>query len=339
MPSLSRTTRSRIVVAAKLTLGLGLIGALLWQAVRHEAFARISQQPKDWTLLGLALACCAVAVLISFLRWFCVARAGGVPLSVGEAGRLGALGFALNFVSLGSVGGDLFKAVFFARRHPGLRTAAVTTIVVDRALGLLILLIMCACGVLASGAAASQDAGVRIVAQLALGVGGVLTVAAALAFLPALSGPLAAAALRRIPLAGELAAEALIAWRAYRKRPGWLFGASVLTVAMHSLFTVSFYLIAAGLPLKHPGVADHFVIVPLALAAGGLLPLPNGLGSVEAVVELFYRALTGAIGDGTIVALTHRFAMLLLGAAAACFYVSNRAALVVDEDDAPTKAD
>ena len=69
------------------------------------------------------------------VRWRMLVRAAGMSFSYKDAFRLGFLGFLLNFVSVGAVGGDLFKAVFIAREQPGRRIAAIVSVALDRLLG------------------------------------------------------------------------------------------------------------------------------------------------------------------------------------------------------------
>ena len=69
-----------------------------------------------------------------------------LPFRLRDAFRLGFLAFLLNFVSVGAVGGDLFKAFFIARDQPGRRTEAVATVVVDRLVGFYALLDRRQCG-------------------------------------------------------------------------------------------------------------------------------------------------------------------------------------------------
>ena len=97
-----------------------------------EAFSRILEQPKDWKLLIAAWLLCMAGVGVGVVRWYLLVRALDLVFSLKDAVRLGALGYLFNFVSVGSVGGDLFKAVFIAREQPGRRAAAVATVGVDR---------------------------------------------------------------------------------------------------------------------------------------------------------------------------------------------------------------
>ncbi len=59
------------------------------------------------------------AVSLTFVRWYLLVRALGLHFRLLDAFRLGFLGYLFNFVSVGSVGGDLFKAIFIAREQPG----------------------------------------------------------------------------------------------------------------------------------------------------------------------------------------------------------------------------
>ena len=57
----------------------------------------------------------------------------------------------MNFVAPGSIGGDLFKAIFLAHGQPGRRTEAVATVIADRLLGVTTILVIASIGILATG--------------------------------------------------------------------------------------------------------------------------------------------------------------------------------------------
>jgi len=69
------------------------------------------------------------------LRFLMMFRAQDVHLSFSECTRLCLAGNFLNFVALGSTGGDLVKA-YYVCRHTDRRTEAVTTVMLDRIVGL-----------------------------------------------------------------------------------------------------------------------------------------------------------------------------------------------------------
>ena len=94
---------------------LAIVGYLVRDIYRNKSFTEIWNGPKQWDLLAAALLITFVGVLLTIVRWFWLLRAHDLPLSMRDAMRLGFLGYLLNFVSLGAVGGDLFKAILTAQ--------------------------------------------------------------------------------------------------------------------------------------------------------------------------------------------------------------------------------
>jgi hypothetical protein len=107
------------------------------------------------------------SVCATFVRWYLLVRALDLPFRVADAFRLSFVGYLLNFVAFGSVGGDLFKAVFLAREQHGRRTEAVATVFLDRALGLYSLLIVASAAILFSDQA-EWDADIKVICNLTL---------------------------------------------------------------------------------------------------------------------------------------------------------------------------
>jgi uncharacterized membrane protein YbhN (UPF0104 family) len=299
---------------------------------RHEGFARLVDQPKDWSLLGLALACTFGAIVLSFVRWFVLVRALGLEFRLIDALRLGSLGFVLNFVALGTLGGDLFKAVFIAREQPGRRTEAVATVMADRLLGLLTMLLLASGGILATGLRNSDSLPVAMLCDAILlataagwvGVGMLL-------FVPWLLSPRLIGWVEAVPLVGPTIYRLIDAVRAYRDQKPHLVLAWAICLGVDLLFVVSFYLVARGLPVHAPTLAQHMVIVPVANMAGAIPATPSGLGTMEAAVEVLYRAVPGGDqavpGDGTLVSLGHRVTMITVALVGLLYYVTQRSNL------------
>src|SRR5262245_45335052 len=98
----------KFVQPAKIVIALSLLGILLYYA--RQSYRDLEDQPKNWSLLILALLCSVASHCLTFIRWYLLVRALGLKFSLHDAFRLGCVGVAMNFVSPGSVGGDLFKA-------------------------------------------------------------------------------------------------------------------------------------------------------------------------------------------------------------------------------------
>jgi len=114
--------------------------------------SKLWNEPKQWHLLAAALLVTLSAVTLTIVRWHWLMRAHDLPLADADALRLGFLGYLLNFVSFGAVGGDLFKAILAARECHGRRTEAVATVILDRLIGLFIVFVLASVAILATGA-------------------------------------------------------------------------------------------------------------------------------------------------------------------------------------------
>ena len=149
MGTMHSHARRTALTILKFTIALGILVWLVFQA--RDAIATLSERTIAWGFLAAALVCSLVAAGLGFLRWHILIRALDVDVRLIDSMRLGSLGFALNFVSPGSIGGDFFKAIFLAHGHPGKRTEAVASVVADRVAGLLTLLGLASIGILATG--------------------------------------------------------------------------------------------------------------------------------------------------------------------------------------------
>lgn len=317
-----------IFALLKFGVSAGLIVWLVIQAQRDQAFADLARQPKNWTFLAAALACCFAGVALTFVRWYVLVRALDLPFSLKDAFRLGFLGYLLNFVSLGTVGGDLFKAVFVAREQPGRRAEAVATVVLDRLVGLYMLFVLGSISILATDQMSSSSREIQIICQgtlvcTALGAAGI-----AVLLIPGVTQGRFSAFLQQMPKAGALFGKLLGAIRIYRQRPGMLLLSGVMSLAVHTFTATGVWLVSRGLPGESPSLADHLVIVPLAMVTG-VLPLPvNGLGAFETAVVFLYERVPASLelseGRGLLVAFGYRAITILIALVGVCYYLASR---------------
>lgn len=316
------------VVSLKLACAAALLGYLVWRAQQEQAFSDLVEKPKHWGLLAGALALTVVSVMVSFVRWWVVARAAGIICSLHEAIRVSALGFALNFVGPGAVSGDFFKAVIVARGRAGQRAAVFTTILVDRVLGLFSMLLVASVAALALRAEGSpMSPELRLACQTTLFFTVVAVIGVGLLFIPGLVGSWLADLVGRVPLVGGLLAEFVDTWNVYRRHKLLLTAALVMCLIVDFLFVGSFYCVALGLPLDSPSLLHHFFIVPIELTAGAIPITPGGVGTREMVVDLLYEGFGSEPGHGGLIAFAHSLTMLTAGGLAMIYYLSRRASV------------
>src|SRR5689334_10075078 len=207
--------RRTLLTAVKILLGGAILAWLVFNG--WDAFEKLSAKTIDWPMLGAALICTLVMAGLSYVRWHILIRAVGIDARLIDSLRLGALGFALNFVAPGSVGGDFFKAIFLAHGHPGRRPEAVATVVVDRVMGLLTMLLLASIGILMSGLLQSPSHGLRVVCHTILLVSALCWIGTFLfVAIPVLTGPLIRSWVEKIPKAGHPVARMLKTVEVYR---------------------------------------------------------------------------------------------------------------------------
>ena len=311
----------------KIGVSVAILAVLFTGA--QQSLDDLRNQPKNWGLLGIAGLLGMLAVCVTFVRWSGRVRALDLPFTLRDAFRLGFVGYLFNFVSLGSVGGDLFKAVFVAREQPGRRAEAVATVVIDRAVGLYGLFLLATVAILWSGMLLSPVPEIRVICQLTVGGTVVGTLAVALLLSPGVSRGRISRVLVQLPKIGPTLGRLLVAVRIYNQQKSVLAIALALSLLVHILSTVCFFVIALALPGSAPSFADHYLIVPLGMVAGAM-PLPMaGLGATEAVVEFLYTHVpsTAAIapGAGLLVCLAYRAITILIAIIGAVYYATNRA--------------
>jgi hypothetical protein len=257
-------------------VALALLGVVAW--ANWGQIRTVLARPFDVTAFALALGLYLAGVGLAFSRWYVLVRAVGLPFRYRDAWRLGFIGLLFNLVIPGAVGGDVVKAAFLCREQ-GRRAEPIASIVLDRLLGMLGLFGL-AFGV---GLAwwSRLDGGVRDLVVTAGIATGVATSLLILAFLP-----LDRFRPHRMP---AWRAKLASVGRAYRSRPGVVSGSIVASVGVHALNVTAFWLVTRSMFPDGPGLAEHFLIVPLVLFSTAI-PLPMGaLGASEAISAGLFR--------------------------------------------------
>lgn len=313
----------------KIAVSLGIVVFLLYRAEAKDpdTFRRLWTQPKQWDYLGLATAACWTATFLTFVRWHYLVRALDLPLRFREAMRISFLGYLFNLAPMGIVGGDLLKAFLLARQQPGRRAQAAATVVVDRVVGLYILFVVAAVAILAVGFHQSEQPQLRLACQLTLWITLASTAAMAMLFIPGLTQGRLSELLARTPRIGPVLDSLLEAVRLYRRQWMVLLNSCLMSVAVHSFFTLGVFWIACALYEQVLPLQSHFVVMPIS-ASMGVIPLP--LGPFEAVLEFLYERTPGpdgirmAAGQGLMVALAYRVITVLFAACGVFTYVGSR---------------
>ncbi len=314
-----------LLTAAKFGVPIAIIAWLL-SSIPAEQFHELRQRPKNWPLLLAALVIVFVAVSLTFLRWHILVRALRLRFRLIDAFRLGFLGYLFNFISAGSVGGDVFRAFFIAREQPGRRAEAVATVIVDRIIGLYALLL------LTSGVIVCTNTPPTSVELSALSRATILLTAAGgvgilMLLIPGFTSGALSEFLTGLPKIGQTLGQLITAVRIYRKRWPTVIAAILMSVFTHALFALAFFLISTALFRQVPTLREHMIIVPLGMVAGAVPFLPGGLGVFELAIRELYRIVPAAANvdvSGVLVALVYRLMTILVAAIGMLVYWSSR---------------
>jgi glycosyltransferase 2 family protein len=315
-----------LITLLKVGISVAIIGWLIYDATKTNVFANLVNQPKRWDLLVAAWACCLGAVLVTFVRWWYLVRALGIPLHFRDSIRIGFWGYLFNFLPLGFVGGDLVKTVMLDHIHPKNRAKALASVLVDRVIGLYVLFVVASVAILATRFWQHGPREVGTICMVTLGLTVVGTVGLGVVLGPEVLVRGTIRMVGRIPRLGPPLVSVIDAVRMYNRKPRVLLISAAMTVPVHGLNAIGFYLIGCGLFDYDLSLAAHFVVVPLST---GMQVIPVPMGPTEFFLNYLYPTVAQGRaviekGHGLVVALAYRIITVLIAATGVYYYFGNR---------------
>jgi uncharacterized protein (TIRG00374 family) len=252
----------------------------LWRTIYqvHPAALLISV-----LLMGLTL-------LLGVVRWRMVLKEQGLELPLMRATRISLVAQFFNSFLLGSTGGDFIKAYYAARETHHKKTEAVTTVFVDRLIGLWAMLFFAGLMMLPN-LHMLQMSELAAPALMILVMLGALSVVLSLAFWGGVSKrfPRARHYLRRVPK-GEILERSLDSCRQFGKGKAFLIKTIALSLVLNVLMVLQISVLGGGLDLIIPFKA-LLVIVPIISCISALPITPNGLGVRENLFVLMLAVI------------------------------------------------
>lgn len=284
-----------LVTLLKVALAGGLIAWLI-QSGRLEP-ARVAAAARHWPLLLGIVGVLCVQILIVTWRWNLLLRTQDIRLSYRRTLSLTMIGLASTLFMPGSVGGDLVKAYYVTLDASDKRPQAVMTIFLDRLIGLLGLLTVAVTGALLNLAAVRESAVlIALATAAAVGVLFGATVFIIGALVAENGSAVVAGLTRRLPLGGALW-KCFLAARECRRQPAALAAAFAVTVPIHLLASLSFYLATVAVGYSGDAYSHFLFLVPLGLFATAIPVSPGGIGTGQAAFVALFAFLPGGGGS------------------------------------------
>lgn len=271
-------------------MGLGyIIYAMDWkdhvddQGVSHPGVISTLEHA-NWGLLLVALLMTGLIYPIFCTRWWLLMRVRQIPCSYPKAFRLAMVGCFFNYCMPGTTGGDLVKA-YYASKGSDRKADAVISVIVDRILGLLGLIIVA--GV--SGLFMLHEPAVRYITSVVWGSGILGVVCASVYFSGRLRKILHLDALINKLPGSELIGKIDVAAVAYRGHLGTLAICLGMSTLLHMILISATIVTAIALGVTQPVLLLLNVIPVLFL--GAALPISyQGLGVMEVIGKQFLVA-------------------------------------------------
>ena len=288
MPTAMPTHRRWLGLVLRATVTVGIVAFLVFKLDWAQLAARMREADYRWLALGCL--CFGAAAMLGAVRWWFLLRIQAIALPLRIVAILTLVGQFFNSFMFGAVGGDVVKALYLYRYAPGRKTHATLSVLIDRALGLFILL----CGSLIVlpwelRSLHGTDAANAAVAALIVVFGVMVLGALALFFTPFHRAPARLQALwRRMPH-HRIAELVVTGFREHGAAPGLTFGAIAAGIAVSLVLIAGGYCIALGIGLN-VGYLQLLVIITVAICVTSMPISIGGHGVREGIFLLMFAA-------------------------------------------------
>ncbi len=266
------------------------VALLTWMARSGRlSLSQVGKAWEHWPILMAVMGLMYIQVAVASWRWKYLLHAQDVLLPYGEAFSLTMIGALFNIVIPGAVGGDVMKGYYVSRRAGPRRSHALTTILMDRVLGLVGLALLAAVAAVwkLSGGVTPELRGVCYLAIFlaASGVIGLIVMTQA-----AVKIKLNPNGSRLLGLVEKL----LDTFRPYHRNP-WVLPVAVgVSMICHGLACYGFNLSTNALGGTNIALKYFFLVVPLGLMTTALPVSPAGIGVGQAAFFTLFRMVPGA---------------------------------------------
>jgi glycosyltransferase 2 family protein len=316
--------KKQLIQILKLALAAGLIYWLIrTEKITTEPFVRLWAIP--W-IIPFVFGLIFVLIVINNYRWLLLLQGQKINTSVKQTLPLTFIGMFFNFAMPGAVGGDVIKAYYIAQEQPGTKLRAVTSVLMDRIVGLYAMALIALFAVITNWGAITASANLRALALFVFVIVGVFTVFFGLGFSNRVrSHRVTHRLLKGLP-GGRTLEKAYDAIHSFRNGKRQFLLGILLSVVVQSLNIICFYILARALHYEDVTLGSFFFIIPLGLIATAVPISPAGIGVGQAVfLALFtwYYGHSGSLGP-TLITI-NQVVQAMLGLIGAYFYFMRKA--------------
>ncbi len=308
--------KKHLLLAAKVVVSLSLLGYLLWQLDWPSLVIKAASL--SWWTLPLAVSIFFLTLFIATLRWSVLLRTHYPSFSTRLLFRHYLVATLFNNILPTATGGDLIRS-FYIYRHNRDAVCAVSPIVTERVIGLVVLLAINVAAIYLTDSIAIVSK--TLWSTLTLILAGAIT-ALALIALPATYWPLhrILERLARFRVIGFILRMGE-ATHGYLKRPATLLIIILYSATAQLLAVLVYYILAMGLGVDI-SIQIILVVIPLAFMAAALPISIGGMGVRELTTVGLLMRFGIAENDAAAVALFYIPVLLLVSLPGLYIYLS-----------------
>lgn len=330
VPAARHGRRKAILNMLRSALGIPLAALLIYRVIAGngvDLWQQTEASIKGFLLLALFMQ--AIAIVIVTVRWRLLLRVQEIEVSFRDLLSLTMVGMFWNAALPGAVGGDVLKMVYITRHAPTKRTEAVLTIMVDRIMGLLGLLLVALISVVFSlqfilhADRSVQLATITVGLGAACGITGVLGVMFRATFsrLPLVS-PLIGWGRNKLPGGIVHTLDRLVrALDLYKSAPGVMLQALGISAVTHFLAALTIYLIGQAYHETALDLWSYFLAAQIANTVAAIPITPAGFGARDQVLTAFFKAGGATPAEAGIIAAFNTLVLLFWSLVGGIFYV------------------
>ena len=317
-----RHTKKLLIQSLKIALAAGIIFWLI-QSGKLNFNALKSLLTPGFAVLGFALV--TLNLFLGSERWRLLISSQGIKSGPWAVFKLSLIGIFFNFAMPGGVGGDVIKAYYFYHDNPGNKVVAVTSVLMDRVLGLFAMVFMALAVMLYDFQHILTVPALHTLFWFILALFIAFVIALALVFSPKLykSGVLKKG-IESLPLSEKLL-KLYESMHLYGNDKLRLSGVLALSLLSQTCAILFLFLAATSAGFHEAPLKTFFLVAPLGFMATAIPISPAGIGVGQAA---FYFLFNLYIGNETEVGPTaitaYQVGSFLVSLAGAFFYLRRK---------------
>jgi len=314
--------RRGILLTLKIAVTAGLIAYLVLTGSIDFRNINLREIGIGFFLLGFALF--FLISILGTIRWQILIRAQGIDLDFFTSFRLTFVGWFFNIAMPGSTGGDLIKAYYAASISPSRKAGAVTSVFVDRGIGLFAMVFFAFVALLANIGFVLGNPTLRFVLLVVCILLALVGLFFAIFFSRRIRhSRFVTRFVEKMPLGHllEKLYDAIYLYRGHKRAVLWAF---LLSVGAHSIMIVSNFCFAHALGMTEARFVYFLFLIPVGTFIDAIPISIAGIGVGEKAYDWLFGSLGHSRNLGAEIALLMHASKVLWALVGAIFYITGR---------------